>query len=76
LRYQVEEANNTRLEALLGEEQTFYAKDTAYYDMYGYQLTRERASKLLDNTLAPSELRLRLGAQVMLIKVFTSYFTE
>jgi hypothetical protein len=72
----VEEANNTRLEALSGEEQTFYAKDIAYYDMYGHPLTRERASRLLDNTLAPSELRLRLGAQVMLIKVFPSYCTK
>jgi ATP-dependent DNA helicase PIF1 len=76
LRCHVEEANNTRLAALHGEEQTYYAKDVAYYDMYGFPLTRERASKLLDNTLAPSELRLRVGAQVMLIKVSPSYRTK
>lgn len=69
LRAQVELANNERLEALEGDELTYYARDFPGYDMFQNELTEGQASKLLDNGLAPRLLRLRVGAQVMLTKV-------
>lgn len=68
LRAQVEGANNARLNALPGEELRFIAMDYAFHDMYGKSIKPEAASKLLDDTLAPRVLTLRVGAQVMLIK--------
>lgn len=70
LRKQVEWSNKTRLEALIGEELTYYAEDKAGWDMFGRKLTSEEARRLLDYTLAPPELRLRPGAQVMLTVVW------
>jgi hypothetical protein len=48
---------------------TFYANDIPGYDMHKNPIKPDRASKMLDETLAPRELKLRVGAQVMLTKV-------
>lgn len=69
LRVQVEEANNARLEALTGEEQTYHAENIPGLDMNDNLISMPQACKLLDNTLAPRALRLRPGAQVMLTVV-------
>ncbi|KAG8803492.1 hypothetical protein FRC16_005162 [Serendipita sp. 398] len=68
LRAQVEEANNTRLRALPGEDVVYYATDYRFHDMFGKEIPADKAVKTLDNTMAPRELRLRVGAQVMLTK--------
>lgn len=68
LRAQVETANTARLNALPGELMTFFATDIPGYDLHKKAVPAERASKLLDDTLAPRELKLKVGAQVMLTK--------
>src|SRR4051812_10309483 len=69
LRAQVENANKTRLDALPGEDVVYHAQDVPGLDIYKKPIAQARATKMLDNTIAPSELRLRIGAQVMLTKV-------
>ena len=71
----MEEANNARLEALTGEEQTYYAQNIPGLDMNDNLISMPQACKLLDNTLAPRALRLRPGAQVMLT-VVSAYFVS
>ena len=71
-RAQVDEANTARMAALPGEELGFTATDFPFYNTYGKPITKEAASKMLDETLAPRTLTLRVGAQVMLIKVVCS----
>jgi hypothetical protein len=68
-RWQVEQANSARLNALPGDLMTFYANDIPGYDMHKNPIKPDRASKMLDETLAPRQLKLRVGAQVMLTKV-------
>ena len=75
LRRQVEDANTTRLNALPGDMLVYGAVDIPGHDIHDNRITRERATKLLDDSLAPRELRLRVGAQVMLIKVRQCLFS-
>ena len=62
LREQVESANRQRLAALEGELMTFKAADD------GEDNNEIRLTKTLENVMAPKELTLKLGAQVMLLK--------
>ena len=59
LRHQVESSNSIRLSQLPGTTYSFDAIDSSPTD-YGF--------KLLENTMAPKRLELKLNTQVMLIK--------
>ncbi|CUS20186.1 LAQU0S01e00936g1_1 [Lachancea quebecensis] len=61
-RNEVERANMSRLKNLPGECHTYHAIDG------GDMRDQETKEKLLSNFLAPKELRLKVGAQVMMIK--------
>jgi len=61
-RNEVDIANNSRMRNLVGEVKIYQAKD-------GGAVTEERfRDKLLQNCMAPQEIQLKKGAQVMLIK--------
>lgn len=60
-REEVDRANATRMRAIPGSSQTFFAEDSG-------QFTGEFREKLLSNCMAPKALELKKGAQVMLIK--------
>ncbi|CUM54033.1 unnamed protein product [Debaryomyces tyrocola] len=62
-RYEVENANNTRLNLLKGESQIFKAIDSG-------SLPTEQRQTVLNNFLAPQKLFLKKNAQVMCIKNF------
>jgi len=72
-RAEVDEANQKRLKQLPGEEATFKAFDFPGYDAKGHPTSHQRMVQLLDQTLAVLTLTLRVGAQVMLIKVSSHY---
>jgi len=61
-RYEVDLANNSRMRNLVGETKVFQAKDG------GTQTDEKFRDKLLANCMAPTEIHLKKGAQVMLIK--------
>lgn len=69
MRDQVLRANMARLQLLPGKDVHFIATDFPGYDIRGERISQTKASDLLDRTLAPRDLTLRIGAQVMLIKV-------
>lgn len=56
-RFEVERANQTRLDGLPGEPMIFYSKDDHTKD-----------PKIFDNTMAVKELKLKIHAQVMMLK--------
>ena len=60
-RAEVENANNNKMKLLSGETFTYTAEDSGISDL----VQRER---ILNNCMAPKELQLKKGAQVMLIK--------
>lgn len=62
-RYEVENANNTRLNLLKGESQIFKAMDSG-------SLPTDQRQTVLNNFLAPQKLFLKKNAQVMCIKNF------
>lgn len=62
-RYEVENANNTRLNLLKGETQVFKAIDSG-------SLPIDQRQSVLNNFLAPQKLFLKKNAQVMCIKNF------
>ncbi|CUM56142.1 unnamed protein product [Debaryomyces fabryi] len=62
-RYEVENANNTRLNLLKGESQIFKAIDSG-------SLPTDQRQTVLNNFLAPQKLFLKKNAQVMCIKNF------
>ncbi|KAM0722669.1 hypothetical protein Q7P37_002110 [Cladosporium fusiforme] len=62
LRSEVENANKSRLVNLQGNEETFEARDG------GTIVDKTQRDKLLSNCMAPETIRLKKGAQVMLIK--------
>lgn len=67
---QVERLNDERLQGLETPLQEFRSFDVAGVDSRGHLLTHAQATSLLDrNTLWLSLLRLKVGAQVMLITV-------
>ncbi|GAO49977.1 hypothetical protein G7K_4112-t1 [Saitoella complicata NRRL Y-17804] len=61
-RWEVDNANTTRLRQLSGEARTFNAMDT------GSVTDKAMRDKLLASCMAPPVLELKMGAQVMLIK--------
>ncbi|QLQ79934.1 hypothetical protein HG537_0C05830 [Torulaspora globosa] len=61
-RNEVERANKQRLNRLPGKAHIFHAIDGGVLE------DREMKEKLLQNFLAPKELQLKIGAQVMMIK--------
>ncbi|QLL32414.1 hypothetical protein HG536_0C05830 [Torulaspora globosa] len=61
-RNEVERANKQRLNRLPGKAHVFHAIDGGVLE------DREMKEKLLQNFLAPKELQLKIGAQVMMIK--------
>lgn len=61
-RNEVERANNQRLNKLPGKAHIFHAIDGGVLE------DREMKDRLLQNFLAPKELQLKIGAQVMMIK--------
>lgn len=67
---QVERVNESRLRDLETPLREFASFDTAGLDSRGNRITVEQATSLLDrNTLWLSLLKLKVGAQVMLITV-------
>ncbi|CCH61518.1 hypothetical protein TBLA_0E04660 [Henningerozyma blattae CBS 6284] len=61
-RNEVNRANNSRLMRLPGQITTYSSVDS------GYLQDKEQREKLLQNFLAPKNLQLKVGAQVMMIK--------
>jgi ATP-dependent DNA helicase PIF1 len=61
-RYEVERANNARMNNLGGEVMQYPATDT------GSVTDRDQRTKMLSNCMAPMMLNLKKGSQVMLIK--------
>lgn len=61
------EANETKLKTLETEELLFRANDSLRSNA---SATPEELKRLLNRTMAPDVLPLRVGAQVMLVKVF------
>ena len=73
-RAEVDRANQERLGRLPGEEATYKGRDYLGYDSRGNPTPHQRMAQLLDQTLALPILTLRVGAQVMLIKVSVPVF--
>jgi len=61
-RQEVELANNSRMNQLVGDVKTFEARDG------GTIVDKAQRDKILQNCMAPETIRLKKGAQVMLIK--------
>ena len=72
-RAEVDRANQARLKQLPGEEASYRASDYPGYDSKGHPTSHQRMVQLLDQTRAVPLLTLRVGAQVMLIKVSNQY---
>ncbi|KAI6136943.1 P-loop containing nucleoside triphosphate hydrolase protein [Pisolithus sp. B1] len=69
LRAEVERANRTRLDALPGSGTRYDATDTPGINSYGEKVSLPQMERLLDRLVAPRSILLKVGAQVMLIKV-------
>lgn len=61
LRQQVDQSNNGRMNQLEGDTKTFSALDSG-------ELPVDQRDKVLSNFMAPKQLHIKLGCQVMLIK--------
>lgn len=68
-RNEVTNANDSRLRQLPGEPSIYEARDQPGVDDTGQRISHERMLQLLDRLVAPRKLELKVGAQVMLIKV-------
>ena len=68
-RNEVESANSSRLARLSGNPKMYHAKDTAGRNERGRTLSPERVERALKDVIAPKDLPLKIGAQVMLVKV-------
>ncbi|KAI0724206.1 hypothetical protein C8T65DRAFT_563301, partial [Cerioporus squamosus] len=68
-RDEVENANSRRLKALPGEPTNYPALDAPGRDDNGRKYPPERVERALKDVIAPKILPLKVGAQVMLIKV-------
>lgn len=69
LKAQVERYNLECLSKLPGETVVFKAMDARGHDIYEDRLTINQAEKLLEKLVCPKEVPLRIGAQVMLLRV-------
>ena len=65
----MEKYNLACLSKLAGETVVYKAMDARGRDMYDDLLTVHQAEKLLEKLVCPKEVPLRLGAQVMLLRV-------
>jgi ATP-dependent DNA helicase PIF1 len=68
-RNEVNSANSSQLRQLPGEGRTYEAQDLPGVDHKGQTISRVVMSSELDRLVAPRFLELKVGAQVMLIKV-------
>lgn len=68
-RKEVDHANQYRLARLAGQVLTYEANDFPGIDSKGQPLTREAMDKLLERLVVPKSVQLKIGAQVMLVKV-------
>lgn len=68
-RKEVTHANARRLGELPGRPQIYHAQDQAGVDHREAPISHELMVNILDKLVAPSRLELKVGAQVMLIKV-------
>ena len=68
-RLEVDSANSRRLQALEGEPRNYRSLDAPGRDENGHELYPERVDRALKDLIAPKVLPLKVGAQVMLIKV-------
>ena len=68
-RREVDSANSRRLQALEGDPMYYWALDAPGRDENGHEFHPERVGRALKDLIAPKELPLKVGAQVMLIKV-------
>lgn len=66
LRRQVEECNNTRLNALPGVASHYHAMDFAGYDMFGTPLTIPSAERLLEWLVALRVISLKVSSRISL----------
>ena len=69
LKGQVEQYNFECLGKLEGEKVDYKAMDARGHDIYGHRLTSLQAEKLLEKLVCPKEVPLKVGAQVMLLRV-------
>lgn len=68
LKSQVELCNKTHLDVLPGEVMTYPAMDSRGFNMYGERIPVDAAGRLLERLVAPREISLKVGAQVMLLR--------
>lgn len=69
LKADVEKHNLKCLDELPGERVIYKAMDARGHDMYGDRLTVHQTEKLLEKHVCPKEIPLKVGAQVMLLRV-------
>lgn len=68
LKSQVELCNKTHLDVLPGEILTYTAMESRGFNMYGERISVDAAGRLLERLVAPREISLKVGAQVMLLR--------
>lgn len=69
LKADVEKRNLKCLGELPGEKVVYKAMDARGHDIYGDRLGVNQAEKLLEKHVCPKEVPLKVGAQVMLLRV-------
>lgn len=69
LKAEVEQHNLKCLGKLSGEAIMYKAMDARGHDIYGDRLTVNQAEKLLEKHVCPKQVPLKVGAQVMLLRV-------
>jgi hypothetical protein len=67
-RKDVDDANARRLAALNSEKKTYFAHDTGGRTDNGTPVSPQTATEMLEKLVAPQQLTLKVGAQVMLVK--------
>ncbi|TFK36793.1 hypothetical protein BDQ12DRAFT_224622 [Crucibulum laeve] len=68
-RAEVENSNQSRLRQLPGLVYTYNANDHGGIDSRGQRISPQQTERLLERLIAPKAIHLKVGAQVMLIKV-------
>ncbi|KAJ3714015.1 hypothetical protein DFJ43DRAFT_885368 [Lentinula guzmanii] len=68
-RADVDRANNNRLSSLPGDPHTYRAMDIPGEDVNGIPLNYLQMDRLLERLIVPKSVTLKVGAQVMLVKV-------
>ncbi len=65
----MDSANTARLNKLEGQPRNYHSKDAPGRDEHGNPYPFERVERAFRDMIAPKNLPLKVGAQVMLIKV-------